>query len=811
MSEPLDDLAGAILDRGPVDWPAIEAGANDRALIDQLKVLDTLRRAPRSTDGRASTAWSWGHLHVLEPIGEGAFGKVYRAWDTRLDREVALKLLPVEPARLQTPRSSVIEEGRLLARVRHPNVVTIYGAERIDGQAGLWMERVTGRTLDAALRDGLLPGPEEVARIGIDLCRAVAAIHAAGLLHRDIKAQNIMLAEDGRLVLMDLGAGLAVDSAASPLGAGTPLYLAPEALAGGDATTRSDVYAIGVVLFRLLTGSYPVRAADLDGLRHAHAARGDAAPEFPRRAVPRRLRDVVTRALAADPRRRYASADDMASGLAATKRPSAATLAVYASLALATTAAVLPLASERGAGWLPSSTTNAAADTVTRPPAIAVLPFRNLSTEPDSDYFVDGLTSEVIHNLAEMDGLHVRSQTSSFAFKDLPRDLSQIRDRLRVDFVVEADVLRVGNRLRINAQLVSAAGDRPLWSGRFDRTVGDVFAIQDEISRAIVDRLRLTLNRGQRRYRTTEAAYDAYLRARALISRGGTNNALEARPLFEAAIAADPGFAPAHAGLALAYAEMSSQLDGVSPEEGLQGMRPMVTRALELDPLLAEAQAAMGVIHARELEWARAAAAFERALVLNPGLTQIHPLYVHSTLLPTGQTARAQQVMATALVADPLSPTLRRELGLVQYFDSRFADAIASFEAALAADPTLPFTRRTLALCLVGVGRFDDAIATWEQRPPSERGWERWLTKAYVRTGRTADVERLVAADRDGHPYRQALMFAALGDRDRTFEALTAAAGLAPSRTALLLASPEMALLRGDARLAPLRRRLNLP
>jgi serine/threonine protein kinase/tetratricopeptide (TPR) repeat protein len=811
VSAPLDDLAAAILDRGPVDWPTIEADIDDRALLDQLKILEVLRRAPRVAADVVPPG-HWGHLRVLEPIGEGAFGTVYRAWDTRLDREVALKLLPVEPARLQTERSSVIEEGRLLARVRHPNVVTIYGAERIDGQAGLWMELVTGRTLDAALRDGLQPGPRGLVRIGIDLCRAVAAIHAAGLLHRDIKAQNIMLAEDGRLVLMDLGAGQALDSAANTAVAGTPLYLAPEVLVGGAATTRSDVYSIGVVLYHVLTRSYPVRGADLSGLRHAHTTRGDAAPAFPRRAVPRRLRAVVTRALATDPRHRYASADDMASALAALTRPSAVTHAAYAALALLTAFAVLTLGGGPRAAWPRSSgSTTAAADTTTRPPAIAVLPFKNLSAEPDSDFLADGLTSEVIRNLAELDGVQVRSQTSSFMFRDGPRDLRQIRDRLRVDFVVEADVLRVGDRLRINAQLVSAAGDTPLWAERFDRTMDDVFAIQDEISRAIVNRLRLTLNRGQRRYRTSVPAYETYLRARALVSRGGTDNALQAKPLFEAVIAADPAFAPAHAGLALAYGEMSSQLDGLSPEEGLQGMRPMVARALELDPLLAEGQAAMGTIHARELEWARAAAAFEGALVLNPGLTQIHAVYSRSTLLPTGQMAKAQQLLTTALIADPLSPTLRRELGLAQYCGGRFDDAIASFEAALAADPTVPFTRRPLAVALTAAGRFDDAIATWQRRPASERGWERWLTRAYVLSGRTADVERLVAADRDGHPYRQALMFAALGDKDRTFAALTAAAGLTPGRTALSLSCPEMALLRGDPRLATLRQRLNLP
>ena len=439
------------------------------------------------------------------------------------------------------------------------------------------------------------------------------------------------------------------------------------------------------------------------------------------------------------------------------------------------------------------------------------MPFANLSAEPDSDYFVDGLTSEVIHDLAELDGLQVRSQTSSFAFKDAPRDLREIRDRLRVDFVVEADVLRVGNRLRINARLVTVADDTPLWSQHFDRTVDDVFAIQDEISRAIVNKLRLTLNRGQRRYRTTRPAYDTYLRARTLVSRRGTTSAQQAKDLFEQVIAADPSFAPAHAGLADAYGEMSWQLGGLTPQEGLQGMRPVAARALELDPLLAEAHAAMGITYARERDWASAATSFERAIELNPSLTQIHANYSQSTLVPTGQLRKAQQLLATALTTDPLSPMVRRELGWAQYCDNRFDEAIAGFRMALAADPALPFATQGLARALTAAGKPDEAIAVWQRRPASDGDWERWLTRAYVLAGRTADVERLLAAHRTEHPYRQALVFAALGDKDRTLEALADAVALAPNRTAQDLPCPEMALVRGDPRLATIRQRLNLP
>ena len=218
---------------------------------------------------------TWGHIRVLEPLGSGAFGRVYRAWDTRLDREVALKLLPARSDVGDARASSIIQEGRLLARVRHPNVVTIYGAERIGDTVGLWMELIDGETVEQRLARGLPFQPSETIEIGIQICRAVSAVHDAGLLHRDIKAQNVMLATDGRAVLMDFGTGweMSEPSASTVALAGTPLYLAPEVLRGGEATIQSDVYSIGVLLYHMLTGTYPVRARDFSDLRLAHERR----------------------------------------------------------------------------------------------------------------------------------------------------------------------------------------------------------------------------------------------------------------------------------------------------------------------------------------------------------------------------------------------------------------------------------------------------------------------------------------------------------------------------------------------------------
>jgi serine/threonine-protein kinase len=814
-----EDVAGAILDGTPVDWNSIDSGVEetDQPLVEQLKTLAALRQVARP-DGVEPT--HWGHLRVLERVGRGTFGEVHRAWDPRLDREVALKLLPPDSAGAEASPSSAIEEGRLLARVHHPNVVTIFGAERVDGRIGLWMELVKGRTLEQALRDGTIFTAKEATRIGVDLCRAVSAVHVAGLVHRDIKAQNVMMADDGRLVLMDFGTGLELNAASDTNAAGTPLYLAPEVLSGGAATVRSDVYSVGVVLYRLVTGSYPVHGRDLADLRRAHAARERLArpvtfPAGP--AIPARLRRVLARALDPVPDRRYASADALGTALAAVDRMPVRVRAAYAVAAVAVIIGVASSAWKLGLRDLVLATSPAAAAGAIAPtsaPIVAVMPFKNLSSEPDSDYFVDGLTSEVIRNLAVIDGLQVRSQTSSFYFKDRPRDLHTIGEQLGVNLIVEADVLRVGRRLRINAQLVQIAGDVPLWSERFDRTLDDVFAIQDEISRAIVNNLRLTLGKGQRRYQPNLQAYERYLRARTLIGREMVRGQ-EAIRLFQQVIESDPAFAPAYAGLADAYAARTWQItDGLSLEAGLSGMRPAALKALELDPLLAEAHAAMGITYAREREWASATKSFERALELNSTLTQIQASYSNSTLIPLGQVERAQHLLTAALEVDPLSVQLRRELAVAQFVAGRYNDAIANWRRVNAADPFI--SHQMLARSLTFAGRPEEAIALWDN-DARERGyspgdgWERWLARAYVLAGRRQEVQRLIEAHKNEHPYRQALIYAALGDKDRTFEALNRAVDLVPHRTAFTLAFPEMALLRGDPRLDVLKRKLNLP
>jgi TolB-like protein/tetratricopeptide (TPR) repeat protein len=446
------------------------------------------------------------------------------------------------------------------------------------------------------------------------------------------------------------------------------------------------------------------------------------------------------------------------------------------------------------------------------PPVIAVLPFKNLSPEPDSEYFVDGLTDEIIQSLAGIDGLEVRSRTSSFTFKNKPRNTHEVGAALQAGLILEGSVLREGHRVRINAELVRVADDVPLWSDHFDRQLEDVFAIQDEISRSIVNELRLKLGRGQRRYNTNIETYDLFLKGRVLQARRAENGRL-AIELFEQVVKRDPAFAPAYAGIASTYGHLSYlfPIDGgyaVPQDQADAIMRPAAFKALELDPLLADAHAAMGHVHAFDHEWAQAEASFRRALQLNPTLTTVYTDFVLSTLLPEGKLDEAMRVLETAIHADPLSLDVRRVLAHVQINAGLYDRAIENCDRVLAIDPTFPVVAGLRVRALMQKGRVSEAIA-WMERQGAA-GAEGYLGYAYAVSGRRAEAEALAARNHD-FPQRQAMIYAGLGDRDHAFEALERLAAINPRRTGAYLTRPELASLRGDPRLAALRTKLGLP
>ena len=831
----VDDLADAILDGASIDWAAAESSAEGaaRRVVEQLRVLAAVAELHRDTPPSTSTLSQgspsglelevtntpvqWSHFRLVERIGRGSFGEVYRAWDTRLDREVALKLLPAGPLSGDRAASAIIHEGRLLARVRHPNVVTIYGAEQISDQIGLWMEFVRGHTLEQILHERKTVGSAEAVGIGLELCRAMSAVHGAGLLHRDVKTHNVMRAEDGRIVLMDFGTGRDLEDDASSDLVGTPLYLAPEVLEGQQATVRSDIYSLGVLLYHLVTGSYPVHARTVREVRRAHERGERTAVQTARRDVPPKLARVIKRAIDPRPERRYKSADTLGADLSALKpRPRIVRLAYATGLAAAFILVVgvawevagRQLGSSRTPGALLTrfaglSSVGAVNASPAERPVIAVLPLKNLSAEPDSEYFVDGLTNEIIRNLAVIEGLEVRSQTTSFAFKDKPRNIPEVGAQLGANLVVEGSVLRSGTRLRINVQLIQVAGDVPLWAERFDRELKDVFAIQDEISRAIVNKLRLTLGTGQGRYEANLEAYDLYLRGRGLIDRRGMANAQKAAELFERAIARDHGFAAAHAGLANAYAFWSFPFRGIPFDTAYPIMRPAAVKALQLDPRLAEAHAAMGWVYSYEHDWVNAEKAFQQAIELNPSLTQAYTSYSISTLQPLEKYDEALRLLEVASIRDPLSLDVQREIGQVQLFAGRYAEAVETFQRVSDREPDFPFVHAWLGRALTLTGRVKEALPLFEPGYPS-------LALAYVMAGRHAEAEKL-ALEWEGHPFRLAVIAAALGDTERALEALERAAVIEPHRMGRLFIEPELRSLRGDPRFVALRKKFGLP
>ena len=838
-SEPLlDDLVSAILDGTPIDWGAVESSSDGaaRPLLRQLRVLaavaDLHRGLTPGTESRARFPTDcveppgvgapvlWGHLRLVERIGRGAFGEVYRAWDTRLDREVALKLLPAGRSPHDREASTIVHEGRLLARVRHPNVVTIYGAEQISDWTGLWMEFVRGQTLEQILEERTIVSTAEAVGIGLELCRAMSAVHGAGLLHRDIKTHNVMRAEDGRIVLMDFGTGRELDGDASSDLAGTPLYLAPEVLEGQPATVRSDIYSLGVLLYRLVTGSYPVHARTVRGVRRAHELGERTAVQAARREVPSRLARIIERAIEPRPERRYESADALGADLAAlTPRARIARLAYAVGVAAASILVVGVVWELAGRQMGPSRTPTALlAGLIAAPPSplqrpvIAVLPFKNLGGGAGSDLLVDSVTAGLIRQLGFIDGLQVKSQESSFRVREGQRDLADIGKRLGVNLVVQGDAQVSDGSLRVNAALVSVAG-ATLWSHtvaselRFER---DVARVIDELTRTIVNELRLRLGPTQRRYDTDIATFQTYLQACAARDARGTR-ARESIALFEEVIRADPSFAPAKAALAAVYGFLASQYPGVEgntipPGEAAALMAPLIRSALEIDPMLAEALAAEGHLHAIGLRWTEAEASFRRAMTLEPNLTSVYGDFVVSTLLPWGRLDEALHVLRTALEADPLSLDLRRVLAYVQLSAGLYRDARDNARHVLAVDPTFPYVENHLFWALLFNGERAEALAILERLAVGRPGMHGYI---HAINGRHAEAEA-IAARFAPLPNRQAQIFGLLGDKDRAFAALERLAALNPARAAAHLNHPEVGL-RGDPRAEPFRRKLRFP
>ena len=473
----------------------------------------TAHRDPGRT-GPPPAQTRWGHLELHERIGEGTFGEVYRARDTQLDSEVAVKLLRVGGLSTDRQTRRVLREGRSLARVEHDNVVAVYGAEAHEGRVGLWMELIRGATLEQLLRAHGPFSAREAALIGQDLCSAVAAVHNTGLVHRDIKAQNVMREEGGRLVLMDFGAGQpAGDTTPRPRSdalTGTPLYLAPEVLAGGDSTPQSDIYSIGVLLYHLVTNDYPARANSLQELREAHAQGRrthlhDARPELPGGLI-----QVIERAIEPDAQRRYQTAGEMQAALdrflaspddrdsddlswIPMPKPLVARLRRMGrtrALALAVAAGVTCLALGAGIAWQTFRHTSTLG--VTGPPnVIAVIDLARGNGV--ADYEAAGVTEGIHDLLSTSDALRVVSRRSVQVVSQQQLSTPELAERLGADTLIEGRLERVAENYQLSLRLIRAGSDQSVALGTFSAPISQRLGLSQPAAEAVAKALRTPL------------------------------------------------------------------------------------------------------------------------------------------------------------------------------------------------------------------------------------------------------------------------------------------------------------------------------
>jgi TolB-like protein/Flp pilus assembly protein TadD len=439
------------------------------------------------------------------------------------------------------------------------------------------------------------------------------------------------------------------------------------------------------------------------------------------------------------------------------------------------------------------------------PITIAVLPLINLTQDPARDFFADAITGELIRDLSILDGLVVRSQTSSFVFKGKSAAVGEAGKELNVDYILEGSVMRSDDRLRINAQLVRVRDDMPVWSGQYEREVADIFAIQDEISRGIVNSLRLKLGRGRRRYETSMDAYDLYLEARAMEVQKPAQGENYSAGLYEQAIAKDSSFAPAYAALGAAYAYRSGEdrmnaWAKLDRSEEIARMRTVVAKAIELDPLLAEAHSALGTVQARDGQWKNAEQSFRRALELEPNLSVIRKNYVLSILWPLGRLTEALEQVHLAEKNDPLARDLQQLDSDILFAQGRFDEAARHCES--------PCPR-----ALILEGKAAEAIPILEQRFSGrlQASGSGILGLAYALEKRRDDAEKV--AEAQPRPSEEAEIFLALGDNSRALDALERMVpmNLGPARIGRTLTRPELAALRAEPRIEALRKKVGLP
>jgi len=779
-----------------------------------------------------------GQFRITGMIGAGGMGVVYRARDERLDRDVAIKVLPPGTFADEAARRRLRLEAMTLSRLNHPNIATVHDFNNQDGVDFLVMEMIPGATLDQRIMGDPLP-ERDLLRLGTQLAQGLAAAHAEGIVHRDLKPGNVRITPDGRLKILDFGLAMlrklecdeGADTAAigDSMVAGSPPYMAPEQLLGEPVDARTDIYAAGAVLFEMATGRRPF--ADAQGARLIDSILHQPPPS-PSALNPRLspgLEQIVFKCLDKEPRRRYQTARELLVDLERLSVPSAITQpaarAARSQLgwtALAGVAVVSVLAGAHGGGARsPLAEAPASAGPIR---SIAVLPLANLSGDEAQEFFADGMTDALIADLGRTASVRVISRTSSMQYKKVRKPLPVIARELGVEAVVEGSVVRSGERVRINAQLVQASSDRRLWGNSYERDVRDVIGLQAEVAAAIAREVNASLQVPERAssVRVDPQAHEAYLRGRHFFQQADERSFRRALSYFEQAVGRDGSHALAYAGIAdarLVLAYMSAEEFRTPPAQTFTQVEAAATRALAIDPGLAEAHCALAFANLElKWDWAAAERGFRRALQLNPSLAECHEQYAWF-LAAQGRLEEALAEMNRARELDPLSLLVNTGVGGILMYKRQTGEAIAQNRRTLELKPDFVVAHYGLGQMYMQAGRAQDAIDSFRTALSLSGESPRILADlghAYARAGRRQEALRALARWRKAtagaftRDEQEAHVRAALGEREQAFALLEKAYQHRSPGMVWLKVDPRFDSLRDDARFQRLLHRMGL-
>ncbi|MDH5386209.1 MAG: protein kinase, partial [Candidatus Aminicenantes bacterium] len=555
---------------------------------EDIAVTETME-APKEELNTGSTFA--GRYQIIEELGKGGMGKVYKANDIDIKEKVAIKLIKPEISSDKKTIERFQNELKFARKIRHKNVCQMYDLNREEGTYYITMEYVEGENLKNMIRMSGQLGIGTAISVAKQVCEGLAEAHKLGVVHRDLKPSNIMIDREGTVRIMDFGIARSLKEkgiTGAGVMIGTPEYMSPEQCEAKEVDTRTDIYSLGVILYEMATGQLPFSGDTPLSIAMKHKGETPKNPMQLNAQIPDSVSQIILTCMAKDKNKRYQSAEELLKELNKIKeiKPEA-------------------IKSEE---WKNS---------------IAVLPFQNISADPEQDYFCDGLAEELINALTQIKVLRVVARTSAFSFKGKDIDIREIGRKLNVEVVLEGSVRKAGNRLRVTAQLINVADGYHLWSERYDRDMEDIFAIQDEISLAIVEKLKVKLLGKEKaaivkRYTEDQDAYNLFLKGRHYFQMMTEEGYEKAIGCFEQAIQMDPNFALAYTGLGWIY-QSRSYWESLPPHEAYPRARTYIKKALEIDHSLAEAHGLSGVISTLyDWNWVAAEQDFKNALKLNP-------------------------------------------------------------------------------------------------------------------------------------------------------------------------------------------------